>query len=148
MISDLILQKSEKNSDGYPTIKFGKFFQSSALPEILDLMFRTNFTHSEDSKQPWTSMVVHRRPIFYLLTRWDLQHAICKFSFRPKLQLITSLPIKCKVLNGGASFRWSFGPHNKGISAWCTIESTAILTTNPSLLPTTEWYRRWMMTFK
>ena len=33
-------------------------------------------------------------------------------------------------LNGGASFQWSFGPH----SAWGSIESTAILTTYPSLL--------------
>ena len=32
-------------------------------------------------------------------------------------------------LNGGASFRWSFGP----ISAWGSIESTTILTTLPSL---------------
>ena len=30
---------------------------------------------------------------------------------------------------GGASFRWSFGPH----SAWGSIESTTILTTHPSL---------------
>jgi len=33
------------------------------------------------------------------------------------------------MLNGGASFRWSFGPH----SAWGSIESTTILTTYPSL---------------
>ena len=34
------------------------------------------------------------------------------------------------VVNGGASFRWSFGPH----SAWGSIESTTILTTHPSLV--------------
>ena len=33
------------------------------------------------------------------------------------------------MLNGGASFRRSFGPH----SAWGSIESTTILTTHPSL---------------
>ena len=33
------------------------------------------------------------------------------------------------LINGGASFRWSFGPH----SAWGSIESTTILTTHPSL---------------
>jgi len=33
------------------------------------------------------------------------------------------------IINGGASFRWSFGPHY----AWCSIESTTILTTHPSL---------------
>ena len=33
------------------------------------------------------------------------------------------------LLNGGASYRWSFSPH----SAWGSIESTTILTTNPSL---------------
>ena len=32
-------------------------------------------------------------------------------------------------VNGGASSRWSFGPH----SAWGSIESTTILTTQPSL---------------
>ena len=34
------------------------------------------------------------------------------------------------LLNGGASFRWSFGPH----SAWSSIESTTILTPHSSLL--------------
>ena len=33
------------------------------------------------------------------------------------------------MINGGASFRWSFGP----LSAWGSIESTTILTTHPSL---------------
>ena len=33
------------------------------------------------------------------------------------------------ILNGGASFRWSFSP----LSAWGSIESTTILTTHPSL---------------
>ena len=32
-------------------------------------------------------------------------------------------------INGGASFRWSFGP----LSAWDSIVSTPILTTHPSL---------------
>ena len=32
-------------------------------------------------------------------------------------------------VNGGASSRWSFGPH----SAWGSIESTTIFTTQPSL---------------
>ena len=36
-------------------------------------------------------------------------------------------------INGGASFRWSFGPH----SAWSSIEPTTILTTHPRL-PTTN----------
>ena len=35
-----------------------------------------------------------------------------------------------RILNGGASFRWSFGP----LAAWGSIESTTILTTGPSLL--------------
>ena len=34
------------------------------------------------------------------------------------------------VINGGASFRWSFGPN----SAWGSIESMTILTTHPSLV--------------
>ena len=33
-------------------------------------------------------------------------------------------------INGGASFRWSFGPH----STWGSIESATILTTHPSLI--------------
>ena len=33
-------------------------------------------------------------------------------------------------INGGAPFRWSFGPH----SAWSSIESTTILTMHPSLI--------------
>ena len=33
-------------------------------------------------------------------------------------------------LNGGASFRWSFGP----LFAWDSTELTTILTTNPSLI--------------
>ena len=33
------------------------------------------------------------------------------------------------ILNGGASFRWSFSP----LSAWGSIESTTILITHPSL---------------
>jgi len=48
--------------------------------------------------------------------------------FVPGMIDITSLS-RHKV-NGGASFRWSFGPH----SAWGSIESTTILTTHPSLL--------------
>ena len=35
-----------------------------------------------------------------------------------------------KLINGGASFRWSFGP----LSAWGSIESTTLLTAHPSLL--------------
>ena len=34
------------------------------------------------------------------------------------------------IVNRGASFRWSFGPH----SAWDSIESTIIFTTHPRLL--------------
>ena len=34
------------------------------------------------------------------------------------------------LINGGASFRWSFGP----LSAWGSIVSTTILTTHPSLV--------------
>ena len=37
---------------------------------------------------------------------------------------------KSAKLNWDPSFRWSFGP----FSAWGSIESTTILTTNPSLL--------------
>ena len=33
------------------------------------------------------------------------------------------------IINGDASFRWSFGP----LFAWGSIESTTILTTHPSL---------------
>ena len=33
-------------------------------------------------------------------------------------------------VNGGASLRWSFGPH----SAWGSIELTIILTTHPCLI--------------
>ena len=41
-------------------------------------------------------------------------------------------------LNGGASFRWSFGP----LFAWVSIESTTILTTHPSLLVTESgWHQ-------
>ena len=35
------------------------------------------------------------------------------------------------MINGVASFRWSFGP----LSAWGSIESTTIPTTHPSLYP-------------
>ena len=38
-------------------------------------------------------------------------------------------------VNGGASLRWSFGPH----SAWGSIESTTILTTHPSLGLSVQW---------
>ena len=36
---------------------------------------------------------------------------------------------KFSLLNGGASFRWSFGP----LAAWGSKESSTILTTHPSL---------------
>ena len=65
------------------------------------------------------------------------------FAFLPKIpqsySRITSLwapcckrKYTCHIIpvNGGASFRWSFGP----LSAWGSIESTTIIATHPSLL--------------
>ena len=48
-----------------------------------------------------------------------------------KLSVRRARHFRVILLNGGVSFRWSFGPH----FAWGSIESTTILTTHPSLRP-------------
>ena len=55
-------------------------------------------------------------------------HASCEFVYLKASLNQTLLKV---IINGGASFRWSFGP----LSVWDSIESTTILTTHPSLLP-------------
>ena len=75
-----------------------------------------------------------------------INHVIVSSSLR--VNKIKSLTLCVKVLflsrdyvtplNGGASFRWSFGP----LFAWGSIESATILTTHPSLLQGIIWIIR------
>ena len=64
-----------------------------------------------------------------------LQVFIFTFNYQIREHEVTSETLRFYlyqvVLNGGASFRWSFCPH----SAWRSIESTTILTTDPILEP-------------
>ena len=53
-------------------------------------------------------------------------HASCEFVYLKASLNQTLLKV---IINGGASFRWSFGP----LSVWDSIESMTILTTHPSL---------------
>ena len=54
---------------------------------------------------------------------------ILRFRQTGHIQKIGTFMIRTELINRGASFRWSFGPH----SAWGSIESTTTLTTHSSL---------------
>ena len=74
----------------------------------------------------------NERACLPLLQLEQVEHQI------PLLDIYSILTFKffldCDLLNGDASFRWSFRPN----SAWGSIESTTILTTHPSLLLTVK----------
>ena len=79
--------------------------------------------------------------LYYLMRNWDQIKVGCIFplvisSKSPWGSIETKTIGKTypSLLNGGASFQWSFGPH----SAWDSTESTTILTTHPSLLKGAE----------
>ena len=59
----------------------------------------------------------------------DRRFGINYFDFQLIFYVGPNTPTYRNIVNGGASFRWSFGP----LSAWGSKESTTILTTHPSL---------------
>ena len=77
------------------------------------------------------SITVHCYPVktCYTLVQFKMTSQFRTRSATSFLGLGRGIVERCFV-NGGASFRWSFGP----LSVWGSIDATTILTTRPSLV--------------
>ena len=77
--------------------------------------------HAKFSSQETYSIIGND---FWSLTIWAM-----RFKCHTLSSKILKIPVFNLPINGGASFRWSFGP----LTAWGSIESATILTTHPRL---------------